>query len=117
VKWRERRIGFQISDYGHVREGYSERDIDEKFRDAGGRVVESRFTFGFFGTLAFDIFFTIGDNNPNPLVFGALFPFLLFLGFLDLHFRFKVGSAILAVGVKPAPKHAVAEKLLESVGA
>ena len=100
VRWRERRIGFHPSDYGHVRDGYGKRDIEEKFQHSGGRLIHSRFTFGFFGTLAFDVFFVIGDNKPNPAVFVLCFPFLLALGALDLHSRPRIGSAILAVGAK-----------------
>ena len=37
VRWRERRTGFQPSDYGHVRDGYSKLDIEERFREAAGR--------------------------------------------------------------------------------
>ncbi len=104
VGWRERRIHFSTRDYGHVRDGYSKRDLDEKFRDAGGRVVSSYFTFGVFGTLAFDLFFVIGDNAPNPLLFALMFPWLLVLGVLDLHFHAQAGSAILAVGSKDAAR-------------
>jgi SAM-dependent methyltransferase len=107
VRWRERRIGFQPSDYGHVRQGYGTEDIRTKFEAAGGRVVNSRFTFGFFGTLAFDLFFAIGDNRPNPIVFAALFPFLLGLGSLDLQFPFRTGSAIMAIGYRPPNSRSV----------
>lgn len=102
VRWREKKIGFHSSDYGHVRDGYSKQDVLEKFHEAGGDVVRSYFTYGFFGTLAFDLFFVIGDNKPNPVVFFLMFPFLLTLGVLDLHFLSDRGSAILAVGTKPA---------------
>lgn len=100
VRWREKRTGFHPSDYGHVRDGYSKLDIEEKLREAGGRLVSCYFTFGFFGTLAFDLFFVIGDNQPNPVAFGLLFPLLLALGWLDLRFLSETGSAILAVGTK-----------------
>ncbi len=100
VRWREKRIGFHPSDYGHVRDGYSKDDIREKFVAAGGHVTYSLLTYGFFGTLAFDLFFVIGDNRPNPVVFAALFPFLLGLAWLDLHFLSDTGCAILAVGTK-----------------
>lgn len=102
VHWREKRIGFHPSEYGHVRDGYSQRDIEEKFQHAGGRVLSSYFTFGVFGTLAFDMFFVIGDNEPNPVVFALLFPLLLALGRLDLHLASETGSAILAIGTKDA---------------
>ncbi len=102
VRWRERRIGFQPSDYGHVRDGYSQNDIEEKFLEAGGLPVRFLFTYGFFGTLAFDIFFVIGDNRPNPIVFGICFPLLLALAWLDLYFLGRTGSAILALATKQA---------------
>ncbi len=100
VAWRERRIGFQPSDYGHVRDGYSREDLEEKFSAVGARVTRSYLTFGFFGTLAFDLFFVIGDNRPHPLVFALMFPFLMALAALDLTFPTKTGSAILTVASK-----------------
>ena len=102
VYWREKRIGFQPSDYGHVRDGYSKQDLEKKFTAAGGRVVDCRFTFGFFGTLAFDLFFTIGDSHPNPIVYALMFPWLMALAGLDLTFPTRTGSAILAVAQRPA---------------
>jgi len=100
VRWREKRIGFDPSDYGHVRDGYSREDLEEKFRSAGARVERSYLTFGFFGTLAFDLFFVIGDNQPHPVVFALLFPFLMLLAALDMIFPTRTGSAILAVASK-----------------
>jgi SAM-dependent methyltransferase len=101
VSWREKRIGFQPSDYGHVRDGYSREDLEGKFITAGGLPVDCRFTFGFFGTLAFDLFFTIGDNRPNPLVYALMFPWLMALAGLDVAFPTRTGSAILAVAQRP----------------
>jgi SAM-dependent methyltransferase len=103
VRWRERRIGFQPSDYGHVRQGYSREDLERKFGRAGGRLVHSRFTFGLFGTLAFDLFFSIGDSRPNPLVFALMFPGLMALAGLDLCFPSATGSAILAAARREDP--------------
>ena len=100
VRWREKRTGFEPSDYGHVRDGYSREDLEEKFRSAGARVERSYLTFGFFGTLAFDLFFVIGDNRPHPVVFALLFPFLMLLAALDMIFPTRTGSAILAVASK-----------------
>jgi 2-polyprenyl-3-methyl-5-hydroxy-6-metoxy-1,4-benzoquinol methylase len=102
VYWREKRIGFHPSDYGHVRDGYSKQDLEEKFAAAGGRVVDCRFTFGLFGTLAFDVFFSIGDSHPNPVVYALMFPWLMALAGLDLALPTRTGSAILAVAQRPA---------------
>jgi SAM-dependent methyltransferase len=101
VHARERRIGFQPSDYGHVRQGYGTADVQDKFTRAGGCVLKSYFTFGLFGTLAFDLFFIIGDSRPNPFLFALLFPALLAFGWADLLVHNRVGSAILAIGTKP----------------
>ncbi|MGC8793992.1 MAG: class I SAM-dependent methyltransferase, partial [Bryobacteraceae bacterium] len=84
VRWREKRIGFHPSQYGHVRQGYGPTDLAAKFGQCGARLVHSRFTFGLFGTLAFDLFFVIGDNRPNPLVFAVMFPLLMALAAADL---------------------------------
>ncbi len=98
VRWREKRIGFHPSQYGHVRDGYSEADLREKFSAAGGRLLSARQTFGFFGTLAFDLFFCLGDNRPNPVAYALMLPVLMALAALDLMFPSATGSAILAVG-------------------
>jgi 2-polyprenyl-3-methyl-5-hydroxy-6-metoxy-1,4-benzoquinol methylase len=101
VRWRERRIGFQPSDYGHVRDGYSERQLALLLDHAGLEVDTVKRTFGRFGTLMFDIFFVTGDSRPNPVVFLALFPFYLALGALDLALPGRNGAAVLGVGRKP----------------
>ena len=101
VRWRERRIGFQPSDYGHVRDGYSERQLARLLEGAGLEVDTVRRTFGRFGTLMFDIFFMTGDSRPNPAVYLALFPFYLALGALDLALPGRNGAAVLGVGRKP----------------
>jgi SAM-dependent methyltransferase len=102
VKWRERRIGFDISEYGHVRHGYSESMVQEMFRDCGAAAVDLRYTYGKAGTLAFDLFFSIGDNKPNPVLFAGLFSLLKFLAWIDVHDNPKHGAAVLAVATKPA---------------
>lgn len=101
VRWREQRIGFDPSQYGHVRQGYGPSDLAEKFRRAGAEPLSARFTFGFFGTLAFDLFFVIGDNRPNPVVFAVMFPCLMALAAADLCFPTRTGSAILAIARRP----------------
>lgn len=101
VRWRERRIGFDPSDYGHVRDGYSEGQLTKLFENAGLEVETVRRTFGPFGTLMFDIFFVTGDNRPNVLVYAALFPLYLALARLDVSWPGRRGAAVLGVGRKP----------------
>jgi ubiquinone/menaquinone biosynthesis C-methylase UbiE len=100
VKWRERKIGFKLSDYGHARRGYSITEIKDKLRRIGFTNIQTKWTYGFWGTLAFDLFFVIGDNRPNPLIFAILFPFLSFMGMLDVNFPPKSGSGLLVVSQK-----------------
>jgi 2-polyprenyl-3-methyl-5-hydroxy-6-metoxy-1,4-benzoquinol methylase len=100
VAWREKRIGFKLSDYGHVRRGYSISEIKDKLQRAGFTNIQTRSTYGFWGTLAFDLFFVIGDNRPNPLIFAVFFPFLSFLGILDVSFPPKSGSGLLVISQK-----------------
>ena len=36
--------------------------------------IEIRYTYGRWGALSFDLFFSIGDNHPNPIVFAGVYP-------------------------------------------
>lgn len=101
VDWRERRIGFKPSDYGHVRAGYSPDDLDRILRQAGLEVDRIRWTFGRFGTLMFDLFFVTGDSRPSPAVYAALFPFYMALAGLDVALPASHGAGILGVGRRP----------------
>jgi hypothetical protein len=101
VAWRERRIGFHPSDYGHVRDGYSAQDLRLLLSNAGLDVDTIKFTFGRPGTLMFDLFFATGDNRPNPLVYAGLLPLYLALAKLDVSQEHAHGAAILGIGRKP----------------
>ncbi len=101
VAWREHRIGFKPSDYGHVRQGYSQQSLHQIIRNAGLDLDKIRWTFGRFGTLMFDVFFITGDSRPNPIVYLALFPLYMMLSVLDVCLPVHHGAAILGVGRKP----------------
>jgi SAM-dependent methyltransferase len=100
VVWRERRIGFDRSEYGHVRQGYSASDLETILFGAGAGSVRVRYTYGRWGTLSFDLFFSIGDSKPNPFVFALFYPLLKILGWLDLRSEPHQGAGVLAVGRK-----------------
>lgn len=104
VAWRERRIGFHPSEYGHVRDGYSTEGLKKIFEETGTEPVEIRYTYGPFGTLCFDLFFTIGDSKPNPLAYVTLYPLLKTLAHLDLHGTPHHGAAVLGIARKPNEK-------------
>jgi 2-polyprenyl-3-methyl-5-hydroxy-6-metoxy-1,4-benzoquinol methylase len=100
VAWRERRIGFSPSDYGHVRDGYSEDRLRALFENAGLAVESVRRTFGRAGTFMFDLFFVTGDSRPNPLVYLALFPFYMLLAALDVLAPARNGAAVMGIARK-----------------
>ena len=100
VAWRERRIGFDPSDYGHVRDGYSEDRLRELFESAGLEVESVRRTFGPAGTLMFDLFFVTGDNRPHPLVYLTLFPLYMLLAAVDVLIPTRSGAAVMGVARK-----------------
>jgi SAM-dependent methyltransferase len=102
VAWRERRIGFDPAQYGHVRAGYSADGLRTLFEHAGLEAETIRFPFGPCGTLMFDLFFVTGDNQPNLFVYAALFPVYLALAALDVALPARHGAAILGVGRSPA---------------
>lgn len=104
VAWREKRIGFHPSEYGHVRDGYSTTDLQNLFEETGTEPVQVRHTYGPFGTLCFDLFFSIGDSKPNPIAYMTLFPLLKALAHLDLHGTPRHGAAVLGIAQKPAGK-------------
>jgi SAM-dependent methyltransferase len=101
VAWRERRIGFDPSDYGHVRAGYSEERLRALFEGSGLTVESVRRTFGPAGTLMFDLFFVTGDSRPHPLVYVALFPLYMLLAAIDLVMPARGGAAVLGIARKP----------------
>ena len=101
VAWRERRINFSPADIGHVREGYSVEGIVGLLKAAGLIPLRVRWTYGPFGNLAHDIFFVIGDSKPNPIVYAATLPFLLFLSFLENHTPTDRGSGLLVIAARP----------------
>jgi SAM-dependent methyltransferase len=97
LTWVERRKGLARGVFGHVREGYSPEGIRDLLEEVRLETVLVRSTYGFFGTLAHDIFFIIGDSEVNPFVFGLALPFLLALSFIEGHTSTRHGSALLVV--------------------
>ena len=101
VEWKQKSMGFDRESYGHKREGYSITEITRKLEKEGFKNIRCVPTFGFFGTLAYDLFFFIGDNNPNPLVYLMLLPLFMVLGFLDVSLPIQHGSALMVTAQKP----------------
>jgi SAM-dependent methyltransferase len=103
VRWRERRDGIDpLKSYEHVREGYTFEQMRMLLVGAGLDSCEVRYTFGRPGTLAFDLFFSIGDDKPNPAIFVAMYPVLKLLGWLDVVTTHSQGAAVMGIAQKPA---------------
>lgn len=100
VAWRERRIGFSPADIGHVREGYGLAQIRALLAANGLKTRLIRWTYGPFGNLAHDVFFTIGDSKPNSVVFAITLLPLLVLSFLEGHTPTHRGSGLLVIAEK-----------------
>lgn len=98
VARREKRLGITLEDSGHVRQGYEADATRERLGRIGFRTVDCRQTYGFWGTICFDIFFVLGDNSPNPVVFLLAFPWLMALAWLDVWFPSELGSGLLVTG-------------------
>jgi SAM-dependent methyltransferase len=101
LQWLERRRGVARGVVGHVREGYSPERVRVLLSDVGLEPIRIKWTYGFFGTLAHDIFFILGDSEINPLAFALALPFLLTLTFIEGHTATRHGSALLVVAAKP----------------
>ncbi|WP_319548609.1 class I SAM-dependent methyltransferase [Desulfogranum marinum] len=101
VSKRDKKYSITLEDSGHVRPGYSPQQIEKMLRDEGFVNVKAKYTFGWPGTRAFDLFFIIGDSKPNPIIFLLFFPLLLFLGWVDVKkTSHKLGSALLVTAQK-----------------
>ena len=101
VEWKEKRMGVDpLEAAGHVRQGYSIEGIEATLKDIGFKAAEAQYTYGFWGTLCFDLFFLIGDNKPNPILFTLAFPWLMTFAWLDVWFPSKHGSALVVVARK-----------------
>jgi 2-polyprenyl-3-methyl-5-hydroxy-6-metoxy-1,4-benzoquinol methylase len=102
LHWLERRRGGVPSGVvGHVRQGYDQAGAAELVESAGLEVAKVRWTYGFFGTLAHDLFFVFGDSEVNPVAFVLALPALLTLSFIEGRTIAKSGSALLVVARKP----------------
>lgn len=102
LHWLERRRGSARGVVGHVREGYDAEGATELVRAAGLELVKLRWTYGFFGTLAHDLFYIMGDSEVSPLIFALALPFFLSLSFLEGRSQPRRGCALLLVARKPA---------------
>ena len=78
--------------------GFSKMQLENLFRKNGLQILESSTILGDLGNFSHHLF---SQFREKPLLLNLLFPFLLFLGFLDSRWPCKEGSGILLVGQRP----------------
>ena len=87
---------------GHVRDEYTEDEIERKLRETGFVIWRKHYTFGLFGALAWELWYVI-DRQPfwRPIL-KLTSPFLLMLGYLDgLTSNREYHQGYLFMAVKP----------------
>lgn len=85
----------------HVREGYLEKDLDRLLVGSGFRIEKAYYTFGWFGSLAWEISEITFAVKP---IFIIIFPFLLLLGYIDTLVNNRWGNCILILARKNLAK-------------
>jgi 2-polyprenyl-3-methyl-5-hydroxy-6-metoxy-1,4-benzoquinol methylase len=76
---------FQRRQSDHVRDEYIEEEIVSKIEAAGFKIMEKRYTFGFFGSVSRELFYKIERLNSRVRFLAklALFPLMAGFAFLD----------------------------------
>jgi len=76
----------------HAREGYPEAELKDKLETCGFRVTSFRYTFGYLGSLAWELSRALEKIKP---LFVFCFPLILLLGYMDSLGINREGSGIL----------------------
>jgi hypothetical protein len=86
----------------HVRTGYGLQDIVEKVKQAGFKIHESGFTYGFWETLANNLSYMITRARmQNKILYSLAFPFLWCMSLLGTGARpQKLGAGVFVVAQK-----------------
>lgn len=75
-----RRINFDVE--GHVRPGYTKEEISKKIIEAGFRILDARYTYGWIETFTNNISYLItGAQRKNRYWYALIFPILNFFAF------------------------------------
>lgn len=87
----------------HARNGYSKEDFESKLHPLGFKTVQSKYTYGFWGNLAWRLGIKYPIMMVNfskllllllPLYYTATFPFTFVMMWIDFKTNNKVGSGI-----------------------
>jgi 2-polyprenyl-3-methyl-5-hydroxy-6-metoxy-1,4-benzoquinol methylase len=93
----------------HVRDGYSKEEITGKLKAAGFKTVDVNYTYGKAGSISWVLSMKYPLKMINksylffiilPFYYLIVFPFSFFLNIIDLNFRHKTGTGLLAIAWK-----------------
>ena len=91
------RYKFKIQD-DHVRDGYDENDLLQKLKLARFQNVDKQYTFGKFGTTAWEIYKLAGDISRVLQLLTVIST--IGLTWLETHFRISRGNSVLIMARK-----------------
>lgn len=94
-----------IQEVGHAREGYTQREIIKMLNNVGFKVEDVTYAFGFFGSLAYEIYYLVQLKLPlfvflAPIYFILIHPFVLCAMCIDKIIKIKKGNGIIIVARK-----------------
>lgn len=76
----------------HAREGYTEAELRGKLKKNGLNIIDLKYTFGFFGSLSWELSKILERVKP---LFAVCFPFILLVGYMDSLRPSRDGNGIL----------------------
>ncbi len=101
--WLFKRMATNFNVVGHVRPGYTKKELKEKFGQAGFELVQLGYTYGYLETISNNLSYLITRaEQKNVLAYALLFPFLNFIAWIGRNQNPKEkGAGLLALGRKP----------------
>jgi ubiquinone/menaquinone biosynthesis C-methylase UbiE len=87
-----------LEESAHAREGYTEPQLRHKLRENGFMITDLQYTFGYFGSLSWELSKVLERVKP---LFILCFPLILLLGYMDSLKANRKGNGIL-IEAQPA---------------
>jgi len=93
------KVNFHVE--GHYRPGYTKEQIVDKVAQAGFRVVDAYYTYGWLETITNNISYLIsGAEMKNKLLYALVFPFLNFFSFFGRNALPEKGAGVIVIAEK-----------------
>lgn len=81
---------------GHFRPGYTKEDINKKVEDAGFKILDSYYTYGWIETVTNNISYLITKAEmKNKILYSLIFPLLNFFSYFGKNSRPAIGAGVL----------------------